>query len=259
MAKLRVTRSIIPNLFTLMNLFGGFIAITRIAQDDFYGAMWFMILASIFDALDGAVARLTNSTSELGVELDSLCDAVSFGLAPAFLLYKAHFFGMGSLGLILAALPALAGTYRLARFNVLVSGFQDKRYFVGMPIPSGAITIFSYVIFFHAADFYPAEWRTPSIIIVSIGTAMLMVSKIKFDNLPRLSHRALRERPAVVIGFVLGFVAVIVSQGQWLFPLMLVYISFGLLRALVQRLRRTDVDDDLDDMEEGSGPGPFDM
>lgn len=259
MAKLRVTRSIIPNLFTLMNLFCGFIAITRIADGDFVPAMWFIILASIFDALDGAVARLTNSTSELGVELDSLCDAVSFGLAPAFLLYKAHFFSMGSLGLILAALPALAGTYRLARFNVMVSGFEDKRYFIGMPIPSAAILVLSYVIFYHIEDFYPEAWKVPTIVLVAIGAASLMVSKVKFDNLPRFSKRALRERPVIAASFVIGSIAVIYSQGYLLFPLMILYVSGGLVRALVQRLKRKDVDDDLEDMEEGSGPGPFDM
>jgi len=85
---MRITRSIIPNLFTLANLFSGFTAIIHISDGNYDKAAIFIFIAGIFDALDGMMARLTKSTSELGVELDSLCDAVSFGLAPSFMLYK---------------------------------------------------------------------------------------------------------------------------------------------------------------------------
>ncbi len=242
-----------------MNLFGGFIAITRIAEGDFVGATWFIILASIFDGLDGAVARLTNSTSDLGVELDSLCDAVSFGLAPSFMIYQAHFITEPQYGLILAALPALAGTYRLARFNVQLSGSGDKRYFSGMPIPAGAITIISYTLFFHNGDLMPASWKPLAMTLVTIIVAIAMISTIKYDAFPRLSRKAIRERPFVFAMFVAGAIAIVVTRGEFLFPFMVLYIVFGMLRSFVFWLRDRAVSDEDDDVLEQSEPSPFDM
>ncbi|MFZ9815622.1 MAG: CDP-diacylglycerol--serine O-phosphatidyltransferase, partial [Candidatus Kapaibacteriota bacterium] len=144
---MRITRSIIPNLFTLANLFSGFSAIVAISEGDLQRAGMFILFAGMFDVLDGTMARLTRSTSELGVELDSLCDAVSFGVAPSFLLYSTVLYVIGPIGVLIASLSALAGVYRLARFNVQLAGFEDKLYFSGMPIPSGALILVSYGIF----------------------------------------------------------------------------------------------------------------
>ena len=125
---MRFTRSIVPNLFTLMNVFMGFSAIIYIADGQLYKAGLFILLAGLFDALDGIIARLLKATSELGAELDSLCDAVSFGVAPAFMLYQAYFYQFNEYGILLASLPALAGVTRLARFNVMLTSFEDKLY-----------------------------------------------------------------------------------------------------------------------------------
>ncbi len=126
MPRFRVTRSIIPNLFTAMNMFAGFFSILNSSQGEYLYAAWLIIIAAIFDALDGAVARLTKSSSELGVELDSLSDIVSFGAAPAILLYKSHLYTYNTAGVLIAALLLLAGGFRLARFNVQLVGFRKK-------------------------------------------------------------------------------------------------------------------------------------
>src|SRR3972149_7040003 len=100
----RLTSSVIPNLFTAINMFCGFLSILSASDGNYNYAAWLIFIAAIFDALDGMVARLTNSSSELGVELDSLSDIVSFGAAPSFLLYKTFFYSYDTVGILLAAL-----------------------------------------------------------------------------------------------------------------------------------------------------------
>ena len=115
-------RVLAPGFLTSMNLFLGFYAIISSSKGDFVTASWLIILAAVFDAFDGKVARATKSMSRFGVEFDSLADAISFGLAPSFLLYQIHLNKMGPAGLIISFFPLIFGTIRLARFNVGVSG-----------------------------------------------------------------------------------------------------------------------------------------
>lgn len=100
MSKLKITPSVIPNLFTALNMFSGFLSIIYSSNENFVYAGWLIIVAAIFDTLDGLMARLTKSSSELGVELDSLSDVVSFGAAPSFLLYKTYFYNFETAGII---------------------------------------------------------------------------------------------------------------------------------------------------------------
>lgn len=237
MRKIRVTRSFIPNFFTLMNLFSGFVAITLIAKGNITEAAWFIVLAGIFDALDGVMARLTKSASEFGVELDSLCDAVSFGVVPSFMIYQIYFQSVEHYGIVLAALPAMAGVMRLARFNVQLQGFEDKKYFRGMPIPAGALTLISYTVFYHNGTILPDEWKPFGMVFVTLMVSAVMVSTIKYDNLPRPSKRSFVQRPIVSILFAVGIIAVIISKGSLLFPFMLFYIVAGFIRHIVWELR----------------------
>ncbi len=240
---MRITRSIVPNLFTLANLFSGFSAIVFIAEGMMFKAALFILLAGIFDALDGVVARLTKSTSELGVELDSLCDAVSFGVAPAFMLYSAYFHTLGDIGLLIASLPALAGVFRLARFNAELTGFADKEYFTGMPIPAGAITLIFYTVFFEPAHILPLGNGAVAPITVTVLVSFAMISRIKFDNVPRFTARSLRQRPVFAAGFALAIIAGIMTKGVAVFPAMMLYLLAGIVRHL-WRMRLDD--DELD-------------
>ena len=250
--KKRITKSIAPNLLTLGNLFAGFTAIIHIADGNFIAGAVFIFIAAIFDMLDGLTARLINAASELGAELDSLCDAVSFGVAPAFMLYKVHFYQLGDIGVLLAALPALGGVLRLARFNVLLSTFEDKLYFRGMPIPSAALTIVSYLVLWHDSSIIAPEYQTIVITAVSVATTLAMVSNVRFDNLPKPTKRSFQERPFVFVMFFAAFVSVILSKGKLVFPVMVFYIVASSLRHFILWLKskRLAVDDFDETIEE---------
>lgn len=256
---MRITRSIIPNLFTLANLFCGFTAIINIAEGEILRGALFILAGGFFDTFDGIMARLTRSSSEFGVELDSLCDAVSFGVAPAFMLYKVHFFQYGEIGILWASFPALAGIARLARFNVQVTNFEDKNYFKGMPIPGAAVTLCSYVLFFHLSNFIPDDFKPISIFTVTIITSIVMISNIRFDNMPRPSKRSITQRPVFSILFIIALIASIASAGKLVFPFMMLYILVMSLRHFILWLKETHAAvADVDESEEAE-PNPFDL
>lgn len=238
-------------MFTLANLFSGFAAIIYISQDDYHKGAAFILIAAIFDMLDGVVARLVNATSELGAELDSLSDAVSFGVAPSFMLYQVYFHQIGDIGILISALPAIAGVLRLARFNIMLDSFEDKNYFVGLPIPSGALTILSYIIFVHLKTDISEIIKIYLIYSVTIVTAAVMVSHIKFDNIPRPTKKSFRQRPIAAIIFVIGVLGTIITSGKMLFPFMLFYIVASAIRQLFVWFKETrDTADDFDETDD---------
>ena len=223
----RLTPSVIPNLFTSLNMFCGFLSILSASEGNYNYSAWLIFTAAIFDALDGMVARLTNSSSELGVELDSLSDVVSFGVAPAFLLYKSFFYSMNTWGIIISAVPLIAGGFRLARFNVQLVGFS-KSFFLGLPIPSSALTIASFVLAFYS-DGYPkpiSDFIAPMILVLSY----LMVSNIRYETLPKLSLQGLKEKPYHFIFLVLSVVLVLILYKKGLFLVFVFMIVIGIFR-----------------------------
>lgn len=136
---------ILPNLITTGNLFFGFFSIIKSMSGQFGWASAAILLASVFDVLDGRVARLTKGTSEFGVQYDSLCDCVSFGVAPAFLMYQYGLLELGRIGWVACFMFMACGALRLARFNVLSSIGKASGDFTGLPIPMAAITVASFV------------------------------------------------------------------------------------------------------------------
>lgn len=136
---------VLPNLLTTGNLFFGFFSFVKTFQGDFKWAAGAIILAAIFDVLDGRVARLTGSTSEFGVQYDSLCDLISFGLAPSFLMYQFALVDIGRIGWIICFLFLSCGALRLARFNVQSSIGKSHGDFTGLPIPMAAIVVATFV------------------------------------------------------------------------------------------------------------------
>jgi len=247
MKKIRITRSLVPNLLTLVNLFSGFAAIVYASQNQFERAALFILIAAIFDMLDGFTARLINAASEFGAELDSLCDVVSFGVAPSFILYQSYFYQFHELGILLSSFPALAGASRLARFNAQLSSLEDKKYFTGLPIPSGALTILSYLIFFHNEIIQIEPLKTIMIFSVTIITSLVMVSTIKFNNLPRPNKQYFKENVAFSILTVIGLVASIVTKGKAVFIVMMAYIIFSTIRYIFILYNVSKIEDD--DME----------
>ena len=222
----------VPSFFTLMNLFSGFLALTQIYEGQFEYACWLIVLAGFFDALDGLMARLTGSVSVFGVELDSLSDVVSFGVAPAFLVYIFGLNEFGALGLIVAGLPAICGAVRLARFNVTFEG-DKKPYFTGMPIPVQAIAIVALILNINdAAWFSRMSMNNLSLLIpIVIVLSGLMVSNVPFESMPKPTPSYIRAHPWKMALYALGAVLIIVLQQIGLLVVLTVYILHALGRA----------------------------
>ena len=223
----RLTPSVIPNLFTSLNMFCGFLSIVSASEGNYFYSAWLIITAAIFDALDGLVARLTNSSSELGVELDSLSDIVSFGAAPSFLLYKSFFYSMNTWGIIISALPLIAGGFRLARFNIQLVGFS-KSFFLGLPIPSSALTIVSFVLAFYNEGYVKpiSDFITPMILVLSF----LMVSNIRYETLPKISLNGIKEKPFHFLFLLIATLLVIFMYMKGLFLVFVFMIVIGIFR-----------------------------
>lgn len=237
---MRITRAVVPSLFTVLNMFCGFMAIIHASRMEFPPACWFIILAAGFDSLDGVMARITKSASQFGVEIDSLSDVVSFGAAPAFVVYQLmaqYTHEPSGLYILISSLLMILGGLRLARFNVQLVGF-DKDHFTGLPIPASAIAVVSFVL-----DFYQeGSGLNPSAAAVLpwmvVALSLLMVSKVKYDTLPRPSRKALKKNPWKFVLLVLAAVAAAVTAGAAIFPLFALFIAFGVVRHLVTGLKR---------------------
>lgn len=234
---MKITRAVVPSLFTVLNMFCGFLSVIHSSRGEFVPASWFIILAAGFDAFDGIMARITKSSSEFGVQIDSLSDVVSFGAAPAFLAYQLSLSSLGSIGVLLSSLVMIFGGLRLARFNVQLSGF-DKEFFLGLPIPASAITIASFTLSFTtpAGALLPLAAALLPYMVVALS--LLMVSKVRYDTLPRISRRAIRKEPWKFMFAVLAVIVVVVTGGSAVFPLLLLFIALGLVRWVVSTIRR---------------------
>ena len=223
----RLTRSVVPNLFTAINMFSGFLSILSTSDGNYNYAAWLIFVAAIFDALDGLVARLTNSSSELGVELDSLSDIISFGAAPAFLLYKTYFYSFNTWGIIISSLPLVAGGFRLARYNIQVVGFE-KSFFLGLPIPSSAMTIAAFVLaFFNNSYIEPfSDFIIPMVLVLSY----LMISNIRYETLPKFSLKGIKEQPYHFVFLIAAILLVVFLYKHGLFIVFVIIILIGIFR-----------------------------
>ena len=233
----QIPRVAVPSFFTLMNLLCGFGAITQIFEGKFDMAGWLILLAAFFDALDGMMARLTNSTSLFGVELDSLSDIVSFGVAPGIFVYVFGLNEFGLLGLIVSALPALCGAVRLARFNVGVELEGDKpEFFKGLPIPAQAAAIITLLLNVDDATWFN-EYSISSLSLLIPFVAVLaglMVSTIPFDALPKPSAAYIRKHPYKSAACFIGVLLTIFLQQIGLLISIMTYVLMGLVNAAIK-------------------------
>lgn len=247
---MRITRAVVPSLFTVLNMFSGFMSIIHASRGEYIASSWFIVLAAGFDSLDGVMARLTKSTSDFGVQIDSLSDVVSFGAAPAFLVYKIALYQLGGFGIFLSSLLMIFGGLRLARFNVQLVG-HDKDHFVGLPIPASAITVASLVLSRYREGQGLDPWAEAILPWLAASLGLLMVSKVKYDTIPKISPKGIRREPWKFAFALLGVVVVALMGQNAIFPLLILFILIGLVRYLltsVKRLRlrraRTLEDDD---------------
>ena len=234
---MKITRAVVPSLFTVLNMFCGFLSVIHSSEGDYVSASWFIILAAGFDAFDGIMARITKSSSEFGVQIDSLSDVVSFGAAPAFLAYQLSLSSLGSMGVLLSSLVMIFGGLRLARFNVQLTGF-DKDFFRGLPIPASAITVASFTLSFTDPGGVLQPTAAALLPYMMVGLSLLMVSKVRYDSLPRISRRAIKKEPWKFLFAVLAVIVVAITGGGAFFPLLLLFIALGLIRWTVSAIRR---------------------
>jgi CDP-diacylglycerol--serine O-phosphatidyltransferase len=221
---------ILPSLFTVGNMLCGFAAVQAAFHARLVAAGWLIVLAGILDALDGRIARLTHATSEFGKEYDSLADVVSFGLAPAILVFQWRLEDLGRSGFAVAFLFLVAGSVRLARFNVQ-AGAVDKRFFVGLPIPAGAGALTLAVLL----DPTPVASRGELVIVglYVLAVSLLMVSTIQYRSFKDFN---LHQRFPATLFFLLALIVVIlVTYRQYAMAVLLgAYLLLGPVEAVLR-------------------------
>jgi CDP-diacylglycerol---serine O-phosphatidyltransferase len=241
---LRRTLFVLPNLITLASIFCGFNAIRVVSldnpsSDDFYRAAILLMFAMLFDLLDGRVARMTRTQSAFGLQLDSLADIVSFGVAPSVLVYKWVLYRYPVPGLFVGFMFTACGAIRLARFNVLASGpagapLGPGKYTVGLPIPPASGILISLLVANHAVGGALSHERyTVAIFGVTIALSLLMVSSFRFRSFKELSFNV---GTALMVMFAIGSSAFVWRFGKPQFVLVWL-LSFYVLIGLVETIR----------------------
>ena len=218
---------LIPNILTTGNLFSGLAAMVLVFHGRLEAAAVAILVAMVFDVLDGTSARLTDSTSEFGVEYDSLSDLISFGLAPGFLIYAWALKSPGMLGAAIMFAYVACGALRLARFNVTASG-AESRFFTGLPIPAAAGLIATFYIFNTHIGHLPESILPSVVIALSLLMAFLMVSTVKYRSAKQLKFAG-HHHFMYLVWAVLILVSVMAYPQLMLFVICLAYVSSGLL------------------------------
>lgn len=260
----------LPNLMTAGNLFCGFLALTKIVYADpsdsvefnatIRQALFLILLACIFDLLDGRVARMGGAESPFGREFDSLADLISFGAAPAFLVHRIVFRDVfvshPQIGWFIASVYLICGALRLARFNCLaaMAGGGGSKDFMGFPIPAAAGLIASLTLLLMWVDekgFATGYWRYGLPVILIFLSAM-MVSEVKYPSFKKMDLRATKPFTKIVILCI--FVGVVIILRNLILPIVLpliftAYLCYGFIRPRISREMRKEIEEDDDDDE----------
>lgn len=228
---------ILPSLFTTGSLFAGFYAIVQSMSGNFDYSAIAILAAMLLDALDGRVARLTHTESEFGAQYDSIVDMVSFGLAPALIMYAWALSGMDKLGWLGAFLYAAGAGLRLARFNVQSAApTSDKRYFRGLPSPAAAALVIGFIWVMHTSGI-PGREISILALAVTVMAGVLMVSNIRFRSFKDLDLRG-RMPYVAVLSVPMVFVLVFIEPPLVLFTVFLTYAISGPVGSVLKFLRR---------------------
>jgi CDP-diacylglycerol--serine O-phosphatidyltransferase len=235
----RLTRGrgiyLLPNLFTTGALFSGFYAITSAMGGRYETAVVAIFVAMILDGLDGRVARLTNTQSDFGAQYDSLSDMVSFGAAPALVMYLWAFSSLGKVGLFAAFVHTAGGALRLARFNTQLTT-ADKNYFQGLPSPAAAAILAGFIWICLEYN-YDIELFKYFALGLTISTGLLMVSNFRYTSFKKIDFKG--KVPFIVTIAVMLAIAFVMAQPQtMLFLLFLGYAISGPVITLVMRRRK---------------------
>jgi CDP-diacylglycerol--serine O-phosphatidyltransferase len=237
---------VVPSIFTLGNLFFGMWSIVLASRGDYYRAGWFIVIAGVLDMLDGRVARMSNTGSKFGAELDSLVDVVSFGVAPALLMYFYFFAALGQFAWLIVYGYLVCVALRLARYNVqALSESHVSSSFTGLPSPAAGITLATYYPFTQT-EFYQAHLRalpwSQILVFLVVLLSLTMVSSVRYAKLPRIGIRTWRGVLGLAANLgILGFA--IWARDPFFFPAGVLYMTYGLGRgAVLGFLERQDQD-----------------
>lgn len=216
---------ILPNLFTAGGIFSGMMSLIMSASGKFEYAAWLILLALVFDGLDGRIARMTKTTSKFGLEFDSLADMVSFGVAPAMLLYQYCGVDYGRFGMVVSGLFVVFAAIRLARFNVTTLEIEPS-VFIGVPTPTAAVFISILILLYEKYTFDV----TIFLLIATLFVAVLMVSNIRFPSFKKIDlQKAQFIKVLVSLVVVASLVFIFPIESLALF--LSAYLIFGVGRA----------------------------
>jgi CDP-diacylglycerol---serine O-phosphatidyltransferase len=225
---------VLPTLFTVGNLFCGYLSVWCSIRGTFEVAAVLIIAAGILDALDGRIARMTHSTSAFGEQYDSMADLVSFGVAPAVLAYSWGLSDFHRLGWMVSFLFVVCGSMRLARFNIQTH-VVDKRYFVGLPIPSAAAALAT-IVLATPERLVSRVWMA-GLLALTVILSYLMISTIRYRSFKDLDLR--RKRPVWILPAIAVFFAIVALRPELaLATVTLVFVSSGPVGKLIGLLRR---------------------
>ncbi len=232
---------LLPHIFTTLNIFCGFYAIIKVINGDFIKAGWGILFAIVFDIFDGRIARAFRTSSNFGLQYDSLCDLVSFGVAPALLIYQFSLKDFSKIGWLASFLYTTCVALRLARFNVKVSLKND--YFEGLPSPAGAAILASSVLFFLKINFNPLYQRW-SLLILTYFIAYLLISPIQYPSFKEIKIKKTQAFYFLVF-FVIGLTAIASNPPLYMMIAFTIYVIIGPLlffkynsRVFLKRLYR---------------------
>jgi len=226
---------LLPSLLTMGNMFCGYACVVYAMRGEYATAAPFIGFAVVLDMLDGRIARLTNTTSEFGVEFDSMADIISFGVAPALLSFCWGLQALGRLGWAASFMFVAAAAMRLARFNIQSGGDGDKRYFVGMPSPAAAAILAS-TVFAFPDGLHDYRAALPALAMVLVPAA-LMVSTIRFRSFKTIDSKT--RRPYTVLIFVAAGIVAIATHPQWtLVAIAYTYLASAFIGMAITRVKR---------------------
>jgi len=237
---------VLPNLITLSSMFFGFYSIVASLNSDYERAAWAIMIASVFDVLDGWVARITHTATRFGIEMDSLADVISFGVAPGVLVYTWTLSSFGKIGWLGSFFLVACAALRLARFNVQM-GSTEKKHFTGLPTPASALviatTVLAYQEIIHIleqlklvqlADVVGKDYWVLALTFILAG---LMVSNITYHSIKEANLK--ERRPFGILVIIAAFLAVVAYHPELvLFLVSISYVAVGILEALFKLLKR---------------------
>jgi len=227
---------LLPNLLTSAGLFCGVFSISQTLSGFYFTAALAIFAAQLFDGLDGRVARITNTTSQFGVEYDSLCDLVSFGVAPSLLIYRWALMPWGAWGWLATAVFVCCAALRLARFNTMV-GMVDGGYFVGLPVPVASAFLAGLVLLYNYLGHSGLPAKHIAVLLATYGLAVMMVSNVPYPSFKQLNLH--KRQPLWTLITAIVFLQILIAYYEVvIFGGALVYVAAGPVLWVVRRNRR---------------------